>query len=346
MRALTSLSAEKFEVFLKDQGRRILQNSSENGPRLQLDVINVAPGSKTLDPLTEASQVQTMVHHHNLAVRSDETFPGSSQFLSVKSQVLFSGYLISPEDTERLVAIANLPEEGLFTLANSVMISSRPLTAALHEKIGGIGTRLRWKVTALGMYENKVWAARVEPVPVTEPFYVDSPVPMVVLARRATAKPSDAWRIQNWSLIPPEKQIEFDSVVGEKVLLRLDQHARPHKAQYRPSQQSSRESNRGSLRGNVHRRPDTPGGPRSNENRPLRTPSGGQQHVRGGYLSRGGRPTGPRGGKGQTRTGHGSSRGGRRGGHNAPYRSLDDNPPRGPPRFGFDGTNEDAGLTY
>lgn len=312
---------------------------------MQFEVIPVAPSSRSLEPLTETVQVQKMVDHHNEALQSREPLR-NARLLSLKSQVLFSGYLINPEDSERLLTIANLPEEGLHTLANTVMISSRSLTDALREKVGGLGAKLRWKVTSLGMYDNKVWAARVEPVPITAPFYVDSQVPSVVLARRALAKPSDAWRIQNWSLIPPDKQIEFDTVVGEKVLLRLDQDMPPrNRNNYKPVQVSQGQK-RPLPPDSNHAPPRRPESPRSNEHRPPRGGAAphGQHHPRGGPSGRSGRGGGSRGGRGQGRAGHGGPRGGRRGGHNAPYRSLDEDASKR--MHGMDGGNDDVGLTY
>ncbi|KAL9081588.1 MAG: hypothetical protein Q9159_007236, partial [Coniocarpon cinnabarinum] len=215
-----------FESFLSDLNRQ-RDPSSTDQPPLTFDVIPVTAGSKKLDPLTETVAVQKMLNEHNAFVASENATPGSIGW-TLKRSVLFSGYLIDPADSERLPGVANLTpaviqKERLRTLANNVMITPRALTDTLKEKVGGLGAKVKWKIVGLGVYENKVWAARVEPVPITARFWVESSVPHVVLARRADARPADAGRITQWSPIPPEKQLTFDTEVGERVLLRLDQ---------------------------------------------------------------------------------------------------------------------------
>lgn len=85
-----------------------------------------------------------------------------------------------------------------------------------------MGSKTTWEVTGTAVFENKIWAACVQPVPATKKYYTENPVPIVVLALRKGAKPIEAGRIQNWQPVTADKQYVFESTVGEKVLLRVE----------------------------------------------------------------------------------------------------------------------------
>ncbi|KAI9831170.1 MAG: hypothetical protein M1826_003835 [Phylliscum demangeonii] len=56
----------------------------------------------------------------------------------------------------------------------------------------------------------------------TKSFHVEMLVLMVVLALRGRSRPIDANQIRRWQPVPPEFELVFDTVLGEKVLLRVE----------------------------------------------------------------------------------------------------------------------------
>lgn len=107
-------------------------------------------------------------------------------------------------------------------MANSILIAPRPPNHQTLNKVGGKGRKLTWQVTGTAAFENKIWAVRVAPIPETEKYFTNDPVPIVVLAVRKGARPIDAGRIQNWQPVPPEKAFIFETVVGDKQTLRIE----------------------------------------------------------------------------------------------------------------------------
>jgi len=221
-------------------------------------------------------------------------------------------------------------------LANNVLITPRPCPASILEKVGGMGNKVSWEVTGTAVFESKIWAACVKPIPDNAKYYTENPVPMVVLALRKGAKPADAGKIQNWQPVPPEKQYVFESIVGEKVLLRIEgedpdeneyESLFPNKTFKRKHQEEEfarREAGSmvaGGWEGSSGRggyKQQNYGGPR-----------GGRGNYRGNGPQRG------RGNRGNGGGGAGRGRGGARGGGHS-YRSLDDVGERGnqtPPSY-------------
>lgn len=182
-----------------------------------------------LDPVVEVAEVQRMINDHNLAVSNGTPSPYGRQ--QIKRTFFFTGYIISPSTTEKLVSLIeipnNIPENEIRYLANNILIAPRPLPPKILEKVGGIGKKVKWEVTGIGVFEDKVWAASVKPVPETENYYTETPTPLVVLALRRGARAIDANQIQTWEPIPPDKAYVFDTVVGEKVLLRIEEENTP-----------------------------------------------------------------------------------------------------------------------
>lgn len=197
------------------------------------EVIQVAEGCTYLDPVTETAEVQRMINAHNLSLRSPGLNATRSPFgrLRIKRTVFYTGYLISSADSTRLISQllspilpAGLAESNdLKYMANSIIITPRPVPQSILDKVGGLGKKCSWQVTGTGSYEGRVWAARVAPVPSTEKYYTENPLPFIVLAVRKGARPIDAGKIQNWHPTPPEKTLTFDTVVGEKVVLRVEE---------------------------------------------------------------------------------------------------------------------------
>ena len=210
-----------FETFNKT-----LLSSNAPTPRKSIvaEVIQVTDTATTLDPVVETAEVQRMINDHNAAITSKSSSGGRRYEL--KRTVFYTGYLISPVDTSRLVTLMNLPsgmpESDVKVLANSILISPHPAEGAILKGVGGIGHKQNWQITGMAVYESKIWAARVAPVPPNSKFYTENPVPIVVLAHLKGARPMDAGRIQNWQPVSADKQFVFQSVVGEKVQLRVE----------------------------------------------------------------------------------------------------------------------------
>jgi hypothetical protein len=292
------------------------------GP-ITAEVVQVADGAMLLDPVVEAAEVQRMLNDHNETVSKAKR----GTRLQIKKTVFYTGYLISNTDTQKLLTLANLPpnmpDTEMKFLANNVLITPRPCPDSILEKVGGMGSKTTWEVVGTAVYENKIWAASVRPVPESKKYYTENPVPIVVLALRKGARPIDAGKIQNWQPVSPEKQFIFESTVGEKVLLRIEEE-NPAENEYEslfPNKALKRkhddEENRqssgsyGSGQGYASGRNNY-----NNHNR--------ENQPYGGGRGRGGRGNGnQRGGRGgRGNGGGGRGRGGRGGGYN--YRSLDD----------------------
>ena len=309
-----------FRDYFTEYNRR--QNGIGGKPTrnpITAEVVQVADGVTQLDPVTEAAEVQRLINDHNAAV--DKGFRAPR--LQIKKTVFYTGYLISNADTQKLLTLANLPHNMPDTemkfLANNVLITPRPCPNSILEKVGGMGSKTTWMVTGTAVYENKIWAASVRPVPDSKKYYTENPTPIVVLALRKGARPIDAGKIQNWQPVPPEKQFIFDSVVGEKVLLRIE-HEDPKESEFEslfPNKNFKRKHSpdENDRRGNYNS--GSGGGRGGNTGHGGNNNRGGRGNFRGNNSGRGGR--GARG------DGHGrGGRGGRGRGGGYGYKSLDD----------------------
>ncbi|KAK4992985.1 hypothetical protein LTR50_000691 [Elasticomyces elasticus] len=309
---------------------------------ITVTVIQVAESVTSLDPVTEVAGVQRMINSHNAAVLNGVA-PPKSVPLQIKRTVFYTGYIVSPADTERLIALVQHPpgqkisENDIRYLANNILITPRPAPKSILDKTDGLGSTMRWRVVGLAAHQSRVWAARVEPVNPSAKVYTENMHPFIVLALGRGAKPHDAERIKNWQPVPSEQALEFETTIGEKILLRVEEerqgeddweskfpvkevgrkHPReedfpplgsdrqPPAKREAPQQRANNENRRGGHGG--------PGGHRgTNHNR-----------ARGGFNARGGRGGQQRGGGGQQRGGGGNN-GKARGRGNA-YKSLDDN---------------------
>lgn len=194
---------------------------------IRAEVIEVVENATTLDPVAEVAEVQRMINIHNEAVDSG-ALPAGSKTFEITRSVFYTGYLVSPSDTDKLLAAGNIlslktADKLVRTLGNNIMITPRPPTKQVLDKVGGLGKRMNWRVVAVGSLNNEVWAARVEPVNPGENFYIASPVPLVVLACRGRGRPVDASHIKSWQPLPEGKQFEIETVVGEKVQLKIEE---------------------------------------------------------------------------------------------------------------------------
>jgi hypothetical protein len=289
------------------------------GP-ITAEVVQVSDGVTILDPVVETAEVQRLINDHNEAISKGK----KGQRLQIKKTVFYTGYLIEKEDTQKLLTLAqlppNTPDNDMKFLANNVLITPRPCPGSILEKVGGMGNKLTWTVTGTAVFENKIWAAAVKPVPDTAKYYTENPVPIVVLALRKGARPIDAGKIQNWQPVPQDKQYIFETTVGEKVLLRVEEE------DLRENEYESLFPNKTYKRkhledDNQPKQHNASFEKRQNGNR------GGYQNQNQGYGGRGQGGRGFRGGnsnrgyRGNNRGSGGRGRG-RGGGYN--YRSLDD----------------------
>ncbi|KAI9739706.1 MAG: hypothetical protein M1834_006425 [Cirrosporium novae-zelandiae] len=313
-----------------------LSFSPDCAPRgvINAEVIEVAEVSTTLDPITEVAEVQRMINSHNLTVISSNrrtSLQNNKQ--EIKKVVSYTGYLISESDSRRLIRLVDVPENIPYNnvkyLANNILISvGKPEDFALA-RAGPIGKTLTWKVTGVGSFKDRIWAARVESIPEKEPQYTYTRPPTVILAHVQSAKPFEARDIRNFEPVDPQDAIVFETVIGEKVLLKVG-HAGSDEgnSSYRenpnprkhPYEQSNDQSYHHKYRNEDNRR-------------------GSGSQYRGGGRGRGGggsrnTPYG-RGGRG------GSNRGGR--GRRGGYRSLDDVGDRGGYHQGYQPSYGDGG---
>ncbi|KAJ5469673.1 hypothetical protein N7539_009291 [Penicillium diatomitis] len=330
-----------FRDFFSSFNQR-LQSENGQAPRkpFSFDVVAVTEGCTYLDPVTETAEVQRMINSHNLALRDPSLAKMKTRFsaLKINRSVFYTGYLISQQDSQRIIdelLVPLLQQQGyadsrdLKYMANSILISPRPATPATLNQVGGKGKKVTWQVTGLGVFDHKVWAARVAPVPSTEPVHAENSPPSIVLACRKGTRPADANRIHNWQNVPAGKTLTFDTVVGEKVVLRVEEH------NSHGGDMNNRQPYGGSKRRHPQERdddvlfPQQPGHTHGYE-----TVNQGQSHGyhpyhrphddtsrRGNHRGRG---RGGGRGRGAGRGGRGRGRGGRDGPSNPHYRSLDD----------------------
>ncbi|KAM5352085.1 hypothetical protein ACJ41O_004808 [Fusarium nematophilum] len=304
-----------FRDFFAEYNRR--QNVMPTRGPLVADVVQVADCATTLDPVVEVAEIQHMINIHNEVVSKQSSRNMRQNRLRIKKTVFFTGYMISPEDTKRLIKLAqipqNMPQHELKYHGNNILICPRPCPASILEKVGGMGSKMKWEVTGVSCFENSIWAAQLRPVPQHAKFHTDNPSPLVVLALRKGARPIDAGKIQNWQPLPPDKSFIFETFVGEKVILRIEADD-PREDEY-----ESLFANKASKRKHT--------GEDDWSQRNTHGHYGGRNESRGYHSGgRGGR------GRGNANRGHrGGSRGGRGGrgrggGYN--YRSLDDVEPK------------------
>jgi hypothetical protein len=302
------------------------------------EVIQVAENGTQLDPVAEIAEIQKLMNSHNMQVKAG-TAPSGTVPYQIKKTVFYTGYMVAPPTTEKLTSLVRLPQgtpDGdIRYLANSILITPKPCPKSILDKVGGIGAKIKWKVTGISCFENKLWAARVEPVPKTAKYYSENPTPTVVLAIRKNGRPADAARIVNWHPVSDAQAFEFESTVGEKQMLRIEEET-AHESEYEsyfPQKSGRKRSHEPS---NDHqdrdRRHHQNNNTRRDDNRQgFRNGGGNQSRGRGRNNQRGGRGGGGGGGHRSGGNGRGRGRSGQ-----GQYRSLDD-VDRGQTGSGHDG---------
>lgn len=342
-----------FRDYFADMNRALLNGPQQPPPRqpITAEVIQVAEQDSFMDPTTEIAEVQRMINTHNSAILSD-TAPANATPYKLKRSVFYTGYLISPNDTEKLKTLAippnsNIDASELKILANNILITPRPAPHSILKKVGGIGAVQRWRVTGIANHESRVWAARVAPTNPETQIYTENATPYVVLATRRTAKPIEASRIRNWQPVPDHQAFEFDTTVGEKVLLRIDEEVSgedEYEASFpngKNARKHPREEDFPAL-GAAAKKGGDAGQKQNQQSQPQHQKQGGNAWAgnnnrggggigfsaqRGSGSGGGGNRGGRGGGQGFRGGGRGGGRGGQRGGRGGRggYRSLDAN---------------------
>lgn len=309
-----------FRDFFAEYNRR-QHDTPTRGP-LTADVVQVADSTVSLDPVIEVAELQRMINLHNdeVAKQSQQQPQGrrkpKSNRLSIQRTVFFTGYMIGPDDTQKLLRLArvpsSVPNHELKYHANNILICPRPCPPEVLAKVGGMKNTMTWEVIGTGCYENSIWAAQLRPVPATAKYHSENPVPLVVLAVRKGARPADAGRIEMWQPLPQNETFVFHTTVDEKVILRIESEG--SQGTEVDISLTSRSSKR------KHAGDDEPQG-RAGPSYGNQSNSGGRGDSRAYHTNaRGGPARGSRG-----RGARGGGRGGRgRGRGNAHYRSLDD----------------------
>ncbi|RPA98797.1 hypothetical protein L873DRAFT_1789927 [Choiromyces venosus 120613-1] len=231
-----------FESFLKDY---IRVNCRDGIPRIGLasDVIHIAEESTLLDPVTEVREALKMVEDHNQIVAA-----GAAR-LAINKTVSYTGYLLAPATTARLLSTLNIPglarnHKDIRLNGTGILISPRPVDNRILINAGPLGTTIDFQVTGWGHFENKVWAACVQPVDanykvfsggffvtpvlrmsVSDPLKVmDGHRPLIILAIRRDGKPSDAQKIIAWQPVPAGNFV-IRTMIAEMGYLRVDEEA-------------------------------------------------------------------------------------------------------------------------
>lgn len=358
-RSLIVDSVAGFRDFFEIMNRNLQTGQAPVSRRpINAEVIQVSEECAYLDPVTETAEVQRMINSHNIAQRNAALAKVRSPYgrLRIKKTIFYTGYLLSQADSNRLAEDLLIPllppglaeSSTLKYMANSIVITPRPAPKSILERIGGMGTKLSWQVTGTGCFENKIWAARVSPIPSTATIYSENHTPLIVLAVRKGSRPVDAGRIQNWHPVPAGTAIKFDTIIGEKAILRVEEH-KPRDGDW-----ESQLMNKKHKRRHHPERDEDVVYPRSAQNSGYEGHSQGYQSNqrsggnhpddnsrRGSYRGRGrgvGRGRGGRGGRGR-------GRGGRDAPSNPYYRSLDDTVGSVDGASGDKSGNEGGGFT-
>ncbi|KAF2862201.1 hypothetical protein K470DRAFT_275548 [Piedraia hortae CBS 480.64] len=192
-------------------------------PGINGKVVHVTDVESVMDPVVEVEEVQRSVNDHNQAVL-DGTAPSGTVPLAIKRLVYYTGYMLNAADAEEMKSLVPGRAENLRVLANNVLIAPRPATKSMLHKVGGVGAKMRWRITGIGSLQDRLWAARVAPVPPDAQIYTDNKTPVIVLATKRNVKPVEVTKISSWGPVPSEyKDWTFVTTVEEKALLRVEE---------------------------------------------------------------------------------------------------------------------------
>jgi len=226
-----------FRDFLRSLNKGLLADDILNRrPPIKGEVVEVSEEDRVLDPLTEVAEIQRMINAHNIAFRNGELTTRAKPWHIKRGHPIYTGHLLSADDTSRLLTLADLPEptmnndKGPRIMGNSILIAPGAAYPQDLQRAGGMGNKVKWRVVALGKVQQpdvEVWAAKVAPVDPQARSWTKNTPPSVVLALNKRAKPMDVRLIRDWNQLPLEEQFEFETVVGEKVILSIEEEPRP-----------------------------------------------------------------------------------------------------------------------
>jgi len=225
-----------FRDFLKSLNKGLLADDIlDRRPPIKGEVIEVSEKETVLDPLTEVAEIQRMINAHNIAFRNGELPNRAKPWQIKRGNPIYTGHLLSGRDTSKLLDLANLPEpvreaRGTRIMGNNILIAPGAAYPERLQGAGGMGAKIGWRTVALGSVRDRdieVWAMQVEPVgSQSRPVTYNTP-PSVVLALGKRAKPADVKLIKSWNSIPKQDQHDFETVVGEKVILSIEEEPKP-----------------------------------------------------------------------------------------------------------------------
>ncbi|RMZ88719.1 hypothetical protein DV736_g4052, partial [Chaetothyriales sp. CBS 134916] len=197
---------------------------------INCEVIHVCELRSALDPKAEIEVTQKAIERHNQAVANGGPIPYkcSKKRLRIEENYLYFAYLINETDSARLISLTNvlghLIDSGeVKYLASSILIAPYKPGRDLVQKVGGRGKKVMWQVNGISKLEDRIWAARVVPVDPNDPVHTQDQTPVVVLAIRRGSRPIEASRIQNWQPVSPDKAFMFQTTVGDKVMLKIEE---------------------------------------------------------------------------------------------------------------------------
>ena len=197
---------------------------------INCEVIHVCELKAALDPKAEVEVIQRAIDRHNQTIATGGPNPHKAvgKQLRIVENYLYFAYLINETDSARLISLTNvlphLIDSGeVRYMASSILIAPYKPRKDLLQKVGGRGKKVMWQVNGIAKLEDRIWAARVVPVDETVQVHTQDQTPVVVLAVRKGSRPIDAGRIQNWQPVSPDKAFMFQTTVGDKVMLRVDE---------------------------------------------------------------------------------------------------------------------------
>lgn len=222
-----------FREYFERLNKSFLSHPVEQPPPprkpITAEVIHVCELKSNLDPDVEVDVIQKAVMRHNQIISSggpNRCGAPNRRYKLVENFVYF-GYLINQTDSARLITLCNAPPHLIDNgevrfMASSILITPFYPRKDILNKVGGRGKKVTWQVTGVAKFEDRIWAARVSAVGETQ-IYTQDHTPTVVLAIRKGSRPIDVAKIHNWQPVASEKAFMFETTVGDKVMLKLEE---------------------------------------------------------------------------------------------------------------------------
>jgi len=251
--------ARKFRELFADINRDIdMMQAPVSRGSIIATVTDVRSLFTHLDEIAEVTEILRLVNENNRAI-ADGTAP-TARPLQIKKTISYTAYIVmSGDDRARLRGLIPPPQRReIKQHANFILIQPGAASGPLRSFIGELGATVRFKITGIGNWDNKIWAARVEHLPTSHGVYTYSDVPKIVLASSGTTALKDAEKITNWEKDGPWKNVEFDATVGERLILELANEYSPSTQQPQafPPQPQSRARNNNNNNNKRRRSPE------------------------------------------------------------------------------------------